>query len=225
MGNRNLYFATGEYYHIYQRGNNKKEIFYNESDRLRFLALLYAANASMTIHLSDYWEKNGSNNRIFTLPRGETLIDIGAYCLMPNHFHLLVYEKTRGGISSFMQKLNTGYSMYFNKRHERTGSLLERPFRAQHISNDDYLRYLFAYIHLNPVKVRDPESWSGKKIKNPNQAKIFLENYRFSSYLYYVGQTSPENTILENKNFPDYFKDKQDFNSFINDWLTIGGED
>ena len=97
---------------------------------------------------------------LLDLPRKETLVDIGAYCLMPNHFHLLIRETAEGNISRFMLKLQTGYPMYFNKKYQRTGALFEGKFKAKHITNDNHLKYLFAYLHLNPVKITDPQNWS-----------------------------------------------------------------
>jgi len=176
---RKIQFASDEYYHLYARGIEKKEIFRNTSDYWRFLMLLYVANSDKTIHLSDY--SLDQLSKIFSLPRNNTLIDIGAYCLMPNHWHLLVKAKSDSGVSLFMRKLLTGYSMFFNKKYDRTGGLFERPFKARHINDDDYLNYLLAYIHLNPIKIKDPDSWSGKRIKNPKLADDFLNNYRFSS--------------------------------------------
>ena len=87
------------------------------------------------------------------IDRGETLVDIGIYCLVPNHFHLLIKEKTENGISEFVKKVATGYSMYFNKKYERTGSLFEGPFKAKRIDTDEYLKYIFSYIHLNRKQI------------------------------------------------------------------------
>src|SRR3989344_5361141 len=130
---------------------------------------------------------------------GDKLVDIGAYCLMPNHFHLLVREKEDNGISQFMKKLLTGYPMYIN--------------------NDAYLKYLFAYIHLNPVKINDPSGWKNKTIRRPETAKEFLTNYEYSSYPYYSGRARPSDSILNPKAFPDYFAKQKEFNEFIKDWI------
>ena len=154
--NRKINFAVGEYYHIYARGNNRREIFNNDRDRWRFLVLLYVANHSGEIHLSDH--VGTKTPELFNLPADKKLVDIGAYCLMPNHFHLLIKEKIEGGISKFMQKLLTSYSMYSNKHYSQSGGVFERPFRAQYVDDDTYLKYLYAYIHLNPIKISDPEA-------------------------------------------------------------------
>ena len=116
---------------------------------------------------------------------------------MPNHYHFLVRETTLGGISKFMQKLVTAYTMYFNEKNDRGGSLVQRPFRASHINDDVYLQYLYAYLHLNPVKTKDPDAWSGKRIANPAEAENFLNQYRFSSYGFYWGDKRFEDSILK----------------------------
>ena len=87
---------------------------------------------------------------IFNVKRAEGLTAIAAYCLMPNHFHILVHEKVEGGISKFMQKLMTSYTMYINKKYDRTGALFGSSFKAVHVTDDNHLKYLFAYINLNP---------------------------------------------------------------------------
>ncbi|MBI2482059.1 MAG: transposase [Candidatus Vogelbacteria bacterium] len=121
---RKLEFSPDEYYHLYTRGTNRREIFLDDNDHLRFILLLYTTNAKKVIHLSDHWRQEQTDlKKVFNLDRGSTLVDIGAYCLMPNHFHLLVKEKSEQGISIFVQKLMTGYSMYFNKKYQQTGSI------------------------------------------------------------------------------------------------------
>jgi len=218
--NRTIKFAIGEYYHIYIRGNNRQKVFLEDRDYLRYLLLMYITNSSGVIHLSDHDTKN--LDLLFDLKRDEPLVAIGAYCLMPNHTHLLIKEIREGGISLFMQKLSTAYSMYFNKKYKKTGSLFERPFKAKYINEDEYLRYLFAYIHLNPIKINDPDSWSGKKILNPETAKQFLDFYRYSSYPFYTGRKRMEDKILDKGKFPEYFSGKQDFEFFVNDWINFG---
>jgi len=220
---RKFSFAPGEYYHIYNRGTDKRKIFLDWRDHWRFIALLYVANSQSVIHLSDHEGKDPIS--LLDLPREKILVDIGAYCLMPNHFHLLIRETGDGNISRFMLKLQTGYPMYFNKKYQRAGSLFEGPFRAKHIDNDNYLKYLFAYIHLNPVKMTDPQNWEKKIIPDVEKAKNYLSQYRFSSLAYYLGEKLPENKILNTKSFPDYFStDTEKFADFIHDWLTYADD-
>src|SRR3989344_8801114 len=195
---RKFVFSVGEYYHIYTRGIDKRVVFTNDQDYSRFQALLYAANTEKQIHISAL--PKGYN--LYDLECGETLTDIGCYSEMPNHPHLLVKEKIEGGISKFMGKLLTAYSMYFNTKNERSGSLFVRPFRARHITNDNHLKYLFAYIHLNPVSLifsKWKEEGRGIDIK---KARDFLSKYSYSSYLEYIGKVRQEGKILNRGVFP-----------------------
>lgn len=209
-------FSVDEYYHIYNRGNDKRRIFLDAGDFLRFLALLYISNNTRTIHLSDY--PGASLSDILLLPRGDTLVDIGAYCLMTNHFHLLLREKSENGISTFMQKLG-GYTMYFNKKHQRSGSLFQGVFKSTHADTDEYLKYLFSYIHLNPVKYIEPE-WKEKGIIDLQKTKEYLNKYPYSSYLDFLGKIRIENLILNRVAFPEYFETGHDFEEYLEDWLT-----
>ena len=216
MSERKVIFEVGEFYHLYNRGNGKRKIFLSDNDYQRFICLLYATNGSEMIHLSNLrqWSKQAWEQR-----RGKTLIDIGAYCLMPNHFHLLVKEKQAGGITTFTRKLLTSYSSYFNLKHGRTGKLFEGSFKATHVNNDPYLNYLYAYIHLNPVKISNPDGWPEKVIQNIALAKAFLNNYHYSSYQDYLGYQRQENVILNSKSFPAYFDSQIDFKNFLDDWM------
>ena len=152
--------------------------------------------------------------------RGESIVDIGAYCLMSNHFHLLVREQKEGGISKFLEKLSTAYSKFFNKKYERTGSLFEGRFRAAHVDSDEYLKYLFSYIHLNPVKLVDPK-WKENGIKDKIKSKGHLDSYRYSSYQDYRGLNREEGLILNRTVFPEYFNKPADFDDFIDEWLLF----
>jgi len=122
---RKVSFVSGEFYHVYNRGNSRQEIFHSQTDYDRFSALLYAANGAASID-----SREVSLEDMFTFDRGEQQVAIGAYCLMPNHFHILVTPLVEGGLITFMRKLATGYSMYFNKKHHRTGSLFEGRFKS-----------------------------------------------------------------------------------------------
>jgi putative transposase len=158
---------------------------------------------------------------------GERLVAIGAYCLMPNHFHILLKEITEGGISKFMEKLTTAYSKYFNKKHNHSGVLFQGRFKAEHVDNDEYLKYLFAYIHLNPVKLIEPR-WRDNGIQNSKVAKSYLSDYKHSSYSDYAkegtGVNREELTILSPEEFPEYFAEAHDFQDFVNDWLEFRAE-
>ena len=113
---------------------------------------------------------------------------------MPNHFHLLIREKTEGGIAKFMQKLCTGYTMYFNTKHERTGALFAGTFKSKHVPDDQYLKHLVSYIHLNPAKLFDPEWKDGQG--DLNSIKKNLKLYRYSSLADFLGEIRLERPIV-----------------------------
>lgn len=217
---RSIEFSPDEYYHIYNRGTEKRKIFMRGKDTRRFLALLYLANQSEATEL----KLQGRTLEEITEPRnGERLVDIVAYCLMPNHFHLLIREVTHGGISKFMQKITTGYTMYFNKQNERSGSLFQGKFKATHVDDDRYLQYLISYIHLNPIKLIEPK-WKEIGIADKACAERYLETYTPSSYLDYLGKERPEGMILTRETLPEYFSSGADFKSFVTEWLTYEPE-
>ncbi len=220
---RNLNFSIDEFYHIYNRGNEKQKIFRDRADYRRFIILLYYANSVEPVHLQTVSKEikklqGGTLKKIDE--RGETLVDIGAWCLMPNHLHILIKEKIEGGISKFLSKLTTGYTMYFNKRYERVGSLLQGTFKAEHLDKDTYLKYLFSYIHLNPVKLFQ-SNWKEGGVCNNKKVLDFLKSYEYSSYLDYIKDSRGYRFILNKEAFPEYFESIKDFNQEIFDWLTL----
>ena len=156
--------------------------------------------------------------QLLALERGEPLVDLCAYCLMPNHFHLLVRERSSGGISRFMQKLTTGYTMYFNTRRERTGALFQGRFKAEHAKEDRYLKYLISYIHLNPVKLIESK-WKETGIVNRKRAETYLEQYRWSSFGDYCGLERPEGALINQSALPAYHETPHDFKESVTEWL------
>lgn len=215
---RKITFSVGEYYHVYNRGVEKRDIFLNKNDRDRFHKLLFLSNDITPVVFRDVKDKTLSE-----ITKGEPLVAVGAYCLMPNHFHILVKEIKEGGLSAFMEKLTTSYSKYFNKKHERVGPLFQGRFKAEHVDRDEYLKYLFAYIHLNPIKLIDPK-WKEEGIRNSKKAQQYLRGFPYSSYLEYLGVDREEKLILSAKEFPEYFDGQHDFRNYVADWLEFSDE-
>lgn len=208
-------FSVGEYYHLYNRGVEKRNIFTDKNDWARFYKLLYLANSTIPFRFTDLKDQT-----IDTIDRGDPIVAIGAYVLMPNHFHILVKEVNQSGLSTFMEKLATSYSMYFNKKYERVGPLFQGRFKSEHVNRDEYLEYLFAYIHFNPIKLIEPK-WKEVGIKNKNRALKFVEQYYYSSYEDYCNTERREGKILTKDEFPKYFSETHDFKTYIHDWLAI----
>lgn len=218
MSERKFSFAHGEFYHIYNRGNSKQIIFRDDYDYQHFLKLLYIANDVDNFKLRDLSDQNTFDNM-----RAEQLVAIGSYCLMPNHFHILMTQHTDNGISKFMQKVGTAYSMYFNAKYERTGGLFEGRFKARHADSDNYMKYLFSYIHLNPVKLID-RTWKEEGIKNSTEAYDYVSNYKHSSLADYLGSVRAETVILNTRLLPDYFVGHADVKKVLFEWLRFNDE-
>ena len=214
MSIRKVNFVPNEYYHIYNRGNSKKVIFHDVADYNHFIKLLFILNTNRSVKI-----RNISKD-FFDFDREDTLVNIGAYCLMPNHFHLLMNQTENGSISKFMLKLTTAYSMYYNIKYERTGSLFEGKFKSEYVDNDRYLKYLFSYIHLNPIKLIKKD-WKEKGIGDKGKAIEYLGKYKYSSYLDYLENNRKEKAIISRKGFPDYFPTKNKFVKEIFEWLSF----
>lgn len=195
-------FASNEIYHIYNRGTEKRNVFLDEQDHLRFLHDLFEFNdikpaLASNVRLNSRHPSRATDlNKLRSClevqpPNRRTVINILAFCLMPNHFHLLIQQKEEKGVVKFMQKLGTGYTMYFNKKYQRVGSLFQGRFKATIIERDAYFLHIPNYIHCNPLKLIMPD-WKTSGAPDINQAVNFLENYRWSSFSDYIGK----------KNFP-----------------------
>jgi REP element-mobilizing transposase RayT len=234
MSYRKISFTEGEFYHIYNRGNSKQKIFLDNYDYDRFLKLLFLCNSENSIDFREDIVRQGIS--AWDFDRGESIVSIGAWVLMPNHFHLYLTINLRkqgfrkfsklgdNEITEFVHKLLTSYSKYFNTKYKRTGSLFEGKFKSVHIENDNQAKYLFSYIHLNPVKLIDSK-WKENGIKDNAKTKTFLEKYQWSSYLDYKEIVRPQNKILNKKAFPKYFQNIKDFDSEIEEWLTFSDPD
>jgi putative transposase len=218
-------FITGEYYHIYNRGIDKRNIFKLERDYERFMMLLYLSNSIESFKLDDLLNKRNKNfEKVLILDKGEPLVSIGAWCLMTNHFHLLVRQEVDEGITKFMRKIGTGYSMFFNIKYQRQGALFGGPFKSKCIKVDDnYMRQLFAYIHLNSLDI-EFSGWNNNDNKDQILMKEFLDSYRYSSYKDYISMDRVEKSILNRESFPEYFQTEQSFVEFVENFYLYKEE-
>lgn len=198
-------FVEGEFYHIYNRGTDKRKIFMSHHDHRRFMTLLYLCNDTKPVNIDAELEKGRTFPELMDIERDEPLVDIAAYCLMPNHFHILIREKEKNNISTFMKKLSTAYSMYFNKKQGRSGSLFESRFKSRHVDNEAYFHYLFAYIHLNPAKLVEPH-WKERGVLHVKKFTDFMRTYPYSSYHEYFTDHRKEAAIVNKNVLPDYLQ-------------------
>jgi len=160
---RTIKFQTNNYYHIYNRGVDKREVFCDEKDYLRFLRSMKDFN--QTEPVGSLYLQNKLNSAktsdVFERHRTSKIVDIVCYALLPNHYHLLVKQASSNGISEFMKRLGDGYTKYFNYRNKRTGSLFGGRYKAKPITTDEQLIYTSAYINGNPEihKICKAEEW------------------------------------------------------------------
>lgn len=205
------------FYHIYNRGVEKRNIFQEENDYFRFIHDLYEFN--------DTNPANPNNRRIVggrtsnNSNKRDLLVNIVCFCLMPNHFHLVLQAVKENGITQFMKKLGTGYAMYFNEKYDRVGSLFQGRFKSVLIENDEQFMHLSRYIHLNPIEIVEPSWKENDVIQDWPKAKKFLENYRYSSYLDYIGTKNFPSVIYKNP-LLEYFKTPEEYKEFTEDSLV-----
>ncbi|MEX2028916.1 MAG: transposase [Candidatus Paceibacterota bacterium] len=172
---RYVKFATKEFYHIYNRGVDKRDIFMDADDVARFLICMSLFNVQDpigSIYENSFRESLGSS-----APKSGALVNFVAYCLNQNHYHFILEPLVENGIQKFMHKLSTGYTNYFNEKYERSGALFQGRYKAVHINSNTYLLYLSVYVNLNN---RVHKGLNKKWMNNPN----------FSSFREYVEETS-----------------------------------
>jgi len=162
---RRLLFVTGQYYHLFNRGVERRALFEEDADRIRFMESIKRFQHSP--------EKPHLDQMAYPL------VQFVAFVLMPDHFHFLVRQEADEGITTFMHQLGTGYSMYFNKKIKRTGRLYEGPFKARQI-DEDALLAMTTFIHMNPIL-------HSELPMDPVQRTAMLNQYIWSSYLDYIG--------------------------------------
>ncbi len=211
---REIPFIKGNFYHVYNRGTNKMPIFNTAADYDRFTNSLYLVNSERTAKMSDIEVEN-----IWDIQRGKTLVDLVAWCLMPNHFHLLLKVKSKKSTSLFLQRLQNSHSKYFNTKNERSGNLFQGKSKSELASTNNYLKYLFSYIHLNPIKLIQKD-WREAGIGNLTSVLEFLREYKYSSLLDYTGIKRPENKILNRSAAPGYFYRTEEHMQELVEWLS-----
>jgi len=166
---RKIKFVNGEYYHIYNRGVDGRQIFIKKKDYLKFLrSLRDFNNQSYYEERAQIIRRYGFKELSSFLQRIEKVVEIVAFCLLPNHFHLILRQLTEKGISNFLHKLGTSFTNFFNKEYQRSGRLFQGPYKAIHIDSNEYLLWLSAYVNGNAEihKIEKVENyeWSSYKI-------------------------------------------------------------
>ncbi|MDO8498899.1 MAG: transposase [bacterium] len=202
MPHRFIPFVTGQFYHIYNRGSEKRIIFQSKRDYQRFLKTL------------EYYQLEGPKPKFSHFPNlvvqeldsSKKMVEIVAYCLMPNHFHLLVKQLRDNGITEFVSKFLNSYTRYFNTKHDRVGPLFQGMVKAVLIETDDQLVHISRYIHLNPL--------TSFLVKD-------LAHYKWSSYQDYLDNHS---SFCSTDEILGHFKNPQDYQQFILDQVSYAQE-
>jgi putative transposase len=200
-------------YHALNRGVDKRSIFLDDQDRARFVHDMYEFNdTKRAISTFRHSSKNNSHvmDDVVRRPyrKREQIVDIHGWCLMGNHYHLLLSQRIDGGIPLFLKKLNGGYAKYFNERYERSGALFQGKTKKIHIDSDSYLLHILNYIHFNPLDTnRSTSEWRSLKVTSPEIAFTTLNNYRWSSYFDYIGKRNFP-SIITTSFFSALFKEQ-----------------
>ncbi|MDE1966296.1 MAG: transposase [Patescibacteria group bacterium] len=195
----------------------------DQADYERFQALLHVANTVTPVHLSNLREHYQGRTLIMALAEKiepeNRLVDLGAYSQMPNHYHLLIRERLEGGVTAFMRKLGTGYTMYFNKKHERTGALFSGKFKSKHVSTDQYFRRVVNYIHGNVAELYEPR-WKEGIISGERRLHSKLREYPFSSLADYIGPQRPEGVLVASAEVLELLNEPPSFEDLLEDART-----
>ncbi|MBI2450108.1 MAG: transposase [Candidatus Nealsonbacteria bacterium] len=224
-------FITGQIYHIFNRGVERRNIFQQISDNFRFIFCLYELNDKKLVKMRDRIEIRKENKK-YTGSTGvsdrkdkrEPLVEIISFCLMPNHYHLILHQLVDGGISLFMKKLSNGYTGYFNEKYNRKGigALFQGRFKAVHVEDDRQLMALICYIFTNPLELLE-KNWKEVGVKDVEEAVKFLESYRWSSYLDYIG--IPNFPSVTKRDFvTEFFGSSDKIKKSVEDWILYKTE-
>lgn len=216
---------NNEIYHVITRGVADMPIFKNDQDRYRAIFSIYEFNNDQPVEIRKRREERknkvkiggGRESAISQKKKTDELVDVLAFCLMPNHIHLLLRQNKDGGISKFMRKFGSGYANYFNIKYKRKGYLFQGRFKSIRIKNDVQLRIIFSYIHTNPVSLIEHD-WKEKGINNLAKIIPFLSNFKWSSYSDYLGKDNFP-SVTKREFLLNFMGGRQRAEKFVLDWL------
>ncbi len=186
---RKIKIAPGEYYHIYNRGVNKQNIFLDNKDWIRFLFLIVYLQSPVNFPQIGRAISGYVKNQVFDNVKEKTAaeilktryVELTCFTIMPNHFHLVLREFKERGISKYMERIQKAYAKYSNTKHGKSGHVFQGTFQAIHIKNSEQLLHLSAYIHRNP---RERKQWRNKEQKYPwSSYQDYIEKNRWGKLL------------------------------------------
>ncbi|MEK9135085.1 MAG: transposase [Patescibacteria group bacterium] len=227
MPYRKQQFADNEIYHIILRGIDNNLIFKDIDDYYRGIFSIYEFNNKKSVAILKRRQEIKSNKKKFLkIGQGpssssfdirDKLVEVLTFCFMPNHIHLLVRQIEGGGMTKFLSKVGTGFAGYFNRKYNRKGYVFQNRFKAVHIKDDEQLKTVFAYIHANPVSLVEPK-WKESGVKNLRKVIKFLENYKWSSYLDYIGQKNFP-SVTDRKFISEIMNGEKGCKEFVGGWI------
>lgn len=204
---RNIKIAPGEYYHVFNRGVNKQLIFHGHTDRTRFLFIVLYFQSPVILQNISRSVKSFVKHSVFNIDEEikqkiikDKFIEIVSFCLMPNHFHLIIKEVEENGIAKYMQRVLNSYTKYYNTKYSKSGHLFQGPYKAVHIKDNEQLLHLSSYIHRNP---RELKEWFNKE-----------SDYQWSSYQDFVNENRFEKLLIFDI-ISEQFKSKNEYNQFV----------
>ncbi len=213
-------FVPGEYYHIYNRTIFNIPEFKNVKNAEKLSQAFLIANSTKSSDAFSFLRNNKNakiEDVIEIIEKGEKLVDVLCYTIMPDHYHLLLRERKESGISNFIHKCNISVAKYINIKNERSGPLFESLFKAKHISTNEYLVHLSVYIHLNPLDFLAEKSWRKNQLKNWDQVKVKLIKYPWSSLKAFIEDF--KDPILSGTDIlTEQFKKRKDYTEFLQEW-------
>lgn len=225
MPYRKEQFVKGEIYHILLRGIDDNLIFKDVDAYYRGIFSIYEFNTTKPITIRKRREIRARIKRrgpSSVVDERNKLVEVLAFCFMPNHIHLLLKQLKDNGITKFMSKLGTGYGGYFNRKYGRKGYVFQNRFSAVRIENDNQLKNVFVYIHTNPTALIEPH-WKERGIENPEEVIKFLENFKWSSYPDYIGKKNFP-SVTERNLILEIMKKEQGCKEFVEYWIRYKGK-
>lgn len=216
-------FVPGEYYHIYSRTILNLPEFKDREKANKLAQTFLLGNSTASSQAFDYLRttRNSTLEKAIEISkRGERLVDILCYSIMPDHYHLLLRELKENGITSFIRRCNTSIAKYINTKFDRSGPLFGGNFKSKHIDSNEYLLHLSVYIHLNPLDFLSGKEWRFSKLKDWQLEKEKLLNYRWSSLKAFLDENFKDQIISGTEIILDQFKNKKEYEMFLMDWST-----
>jgi len=221
-------FFVGDLVHVYNRGNRKQEIVRDEQDRKRFLQMLFYFNDEYSDPnlWNNLWKSDFHNSgegllkRLDHWPERDPLVEIIAFTLMDNHYHLVLKEIKEGGVTKFMRKLGTGMTNRFNTRYKEVGRLFQGAYKARRIDKDGYLQYLTVYIHIKNVFELFPGGFENA-LNNFDEAFEFAIQHPYSSLGGYFSDDHISASIIEKEMMEDIIKNEEEFREFARNCIDF----